>query len=164
MWGRISTRDRLAKYNAIMDTRCPICEHADESLDHLFFKCDYTSKCYEHLCQQIHVSGNVNSLKSFSRWVYKPCLGNFRKKLIQSSCAAFLYQIWNQRNEAIWNKKILQHSKLVARVKGMFIGGFLIYFLERLALRTSTGLSNCFRCNVCLLVLFHCLLLCCPVF
>lgn len=117
MWKRIQTRSRLVKFYPQAKIKCPLCELKDETVDHIYFQCDYTKRCLEVFCQQLKIKGNFSNLSNFSDWLHKPCTGGFRKKVLQCCCAALLYHLWKQRNDAICNKKIMQPAKLIEKLK-----------------------------------------------
>lgn len=44
MLDRLSTMDRIHRWNAGVDTTCVLCKQATETRDHLFFVCSYSTK------------------------------------------------------------------------------------------------------------------------
>lgn len=38
--GRLTTRDGLARWGVTADQICPLCSVENESVEHLFFRCD----------------------------------------------------------------------------------------------------------------------------
>ncbi|KAM6563917.1 hypothetical protein CsatB_023915 [Cannabis sativa] len=49
MWGRLNTKERIAKYDIHIDETCLFCGKEKESISHLFFACDYSRKCLQQL-------------------------------------------------------------------------------------------------------------------
>ncbi|XP_077223409.1 uncharacterized protein LOC143857022 [Tasmannia lanceolata] len=43
MLNRLSTKDRICRINSAIDAKCCLCNAVPESVDHLFFKCGFTS-------------------------------------------------------------------------------------------------------------------------
>ena len=60
---RLKTRTRLQSMGINMDMNCPICDNADETINHLFFECVYSSKCYQAIHDWIGVNNRRNTLK-----------------------------------------------------------------------------------------------------
>ena len=50
--GRVNTRNRLRRFNILRsdDSRCVLCEVADESVQHLFFTCQFAWKVWTSCC------------------------------------------------------------------------------------------------------------------
>ncbi|XP_070028797.1 uncharacterized protein [Nicotiana sylvestris] len=44
--GRLYTRDRLAKWGVMTELICPLCDNHDESIEHLFFKCNFSASLW----------------------------------------------------------------------------------------------------------------------
>uniref|UniRef100_A0A803PE03 Reverse transcriptase domain-containing protein n=1 Tax=Cannabis sativa TaxID=3483 RepID=A0A803PE03_CANSA len=45
LWDRLKTKDRISKYDTQVDLTCLLCGKGNESVQHLFFQCEYSSKC-----------------------------------------------------------------------------------------------------------------------
>lgn len=43
---RLYTKDRLSKWGIVQDLICPLCDSEDESIEHLFFRCAYSTELW----------------------------------------------------------------------------------------------------------------------
>lgn len=50
---RLSTADRMVTWSSNISTVCVLCSHDDESRNHLFFKCIYTSEIWKNLAYRL---------------------------------------------------------------------------------------------------------------
>lgn len=50
---RMSTLDRVARWNQGLDAMCVLYKNAPESRNHLFFECSYTAQVWEHITKWI---------------------------------------------------------------------------------------------------------------
>lgn len=46
--GRLSTMDRIARWNQGVDPMCVLCKNDPVTRDHLFFECSYSSQIWDH--------------------------------------------------------------------------------------------------------------------
>ncbi|XP_021775094.1 uncharacterized protein LOC110738956 [Chenopodium quinoa] len=112
MWKKIRVRAHLAKIGVITDDKCPLCENSAETVEHLFFNCQYTRKCCIELQSRIGQNISFSSLED----CYQKLLdikGRFQRQVFQSCYAGLLYCIWCQRNKAVWDKSIMKTEKLI---------------------------------------------------
>ena len=116
MWRRVQTKDRLKKMQIQTDELCPLCEQELETCKHIFITCPYASTCRKLLEDQIGINVSIADLTQLSTWLQKPCNGRFRRRVIQCTYAALMYNIWKQRNAAVWRKCIASHQSTVERV------------------------------------------------
>ncbi|XP_070037185.1 uncharacterized protein [Nicotiana tomentosiformis] len=54
--GKLSTRDRLARWGVTNDLQCPLCNVEEESIEHLFFKCTYAASFWRKLLQWMGIT------------------------------------------------------------------------------------------------------------
>lgn len=60
---RLSTQDRLLKWYPSMSMSCPLCNNGHDSHDHLFFKCNYSSKVWQKMRRNSKIQCVVNCWK-----------------------------------------------------------------------------------------------------
>ncbi|KAI8567999.1 hypothetical protein RHMOL_Rhmol02G0164200 [Rhododendron molle] len=53
--GRLSTKDRLYSWGVVSDQRCVLCQVENESHEHLFFACAYSSAMWDSLLQRNNI-------------------------------------------------------------------------------------------------------------
>lgn len=58
---RLSTLDRIDKWNQGIDATCVLCKAGHESRNHLFFECSYTGQVWEHIVKSIMCNSFTNT-------------------------------------------------------------------------------------------------------
>lgn len=53
MFGRLSTGDRMRKWSDSVDTSRVLCDEPLETMEHLFFECDYSARIWETLMKGV---------------------------------------------------------------------------------------------------------------
>ncbi|KAL2893942.1 Metal transporter CNNM1 [Bienertia sinuspersici] len=117
MWGRLQTRDRLRRIGLQVEQECPMCGMHSESADHLFTQCIYVRNCIKELNRNHHLIPLCSNMGRMNDWLQKPTVGRFRCQTIQCICTALLYNIWIQRNSAIWQGSLSHFTKVVQQIK-----------------------------------------------
>ncbi|KAL3507109.1 hypothetical protein ACH5RR_032491 [Cinchona calisaya] len=96
---RLSTKDRLWKWGLVQDQWYPMYSRKYETLDHLFFECDYTYvwsrlQSFCSICRGVYVWR-----EELQRWIQNSkqnCFSNQLRKALLG--AAIYYFIWLERN------------------------------------------------------------------
>ncbi|WZZ00453.1 hypothetical protein YC2023_072781 [Brassica napus] len=64
MWlviqNRIPTRDRLIQRGLQVDNRCLLCNRNQETIDHLFFSCDFSYDLWKLVARRLEILPNKN--------------------------------------------------------------------------------------------------------
>lgn len=107
IWKRLNFRQKLKNIGVIDDSSCPLCGDQEETPEHVFFKCAYSSHCRILLLQSINVQGQFDTMESCNEWLQK-IPSRFKRRVLQSYMAGFVYYIWQERNRAIWQKAIFR--------------------------------------------------------
>ncbi|XP_060972354.1 uncharacterized protein LOC133038276 [Cannabis sativa] len=63
LWERLNMKERISKYTHNMDSKCLSCGKKDESIDHLFFECDYSRKCLQEIKQFLQWNTPATNIK-----------------------------------------------------------------------------------------------------
>lgn len=97
---RLATKDRMARWYNGIDSICPFCKGATESVEHLFFACSVTSRIWSHIC---HVCGwnlpnSWSDLRDHHMKHWSENLIDNAKKLAWSTT---LYHVWKMRNSLL---------------------------------------------------------------
>ncbi|XP_060217416.1 uncharacterized protein LOC132644817 [Lycium barbarum] len=100
------TRDRLAKWGITDETVCPLCTVENESIEHLFFSCSFSTSVWSNILSWQGLNrpalGWQEELKTASDYAK----GNSADAVIyKMSIAACVHQIWQERN-----LRIFQHQ------------------------------------------------------
>lgn len=94
---RLLTRDRLLTWGLVVPANCLLCNQGDESMDHLFFSCSFSSELWIHHARRIEVTPSTGWNDSLTRMQLLP--GPFWcKKLQLIVWQAVTYSIWQERN------------------------------------------------------------------
>lgn len=111
--GRLRTTDRLQFMD--IDTRCPFCGLAPESISHLFFECPHTRRVWHEISQWCGIDRKFSSIGASLRWlVWKVRGTQWRSRLKRVSFAATVYYIWLIRNRCrfegfVWDLDFILH-------------------------------------------------------
>ncbi|XP_074300557.1 uncharacterized protein LOC141631835 [Silene latifolia] len=108
---RLLTRDRIIRMGFGQNDTCFLCADAPETHSHLFYNCDFSTKCIRVLRQRLRISFPP---QSFDHWYAS---GRGRSKLQHKFvCACFVsltYEIWHARNIARLHGQIVRPEFLV---------------------------------------------------
>lgn len=101
---RLPTRDRLRRWGMNIPSSCVLCSNGDESHDHLFFECSFSSRIWEFFAAKFSVNPLVGLLAA-SGWILhqrqpqRSHVSTILKLLLQSA----VYHIWKERNARIFS-------------------------------------------------------------
>ncbi|KAM6569805.1 hypothetical protein CsatB_017790 [Cannabis sativa] len=103
-WKRLNTKERVSKFNQNIDITCALCGKGDETIEHLFFQCDYSSECLQEI--KVSLQWNTPAGDIFKR--LQPChqtkkFSAAKKSMVNTVVASLVYHIWKARNEVLWN-------------------------------------------------------------
>lgn len=112
MQNRLSNMDRISKWSHGVDTICVLCKNEVETLDHLFFKCEFSGQLWRYLVRGL--LGNSYS-EVWSELVQKISGGAFYKRILFCLRYAFhaaIYAIWRERNKVKHGEKLMPMAVL----------------------------------------------------
>ncbi|XP_077251955.1 uncharacterized protein LOC143891210 [Tasmannia lanceolata] len=114
--GKLSTIDRLQFLGSSRDTRCILCNQDQESHDHLFFKCAFSSWIWRNVLWRFKQRRNpANSLRAEEEWMRFTFRGKSQiSTAFKIAYSAAIYSIWAERNCRIFNQKST-HKQIVLR-------------------------------------------------
>ncbi|XP_074299464.1 uncharacterized protein LOC141630573 [Silene latifolia] len=111
---RLLTRDRIIEMGLVGMTHALRVHFAHETHGHLFYNCDFSTKCIRVLQQRLRISFPP---QSFVQWYAS---GRERSKLQRKFvCACFVsltYEIWHARNIARLQGQIVRPEVLVFKL------------------------------------------------
>lgn len=101
--GRILTVERLRRIGFVGPSRCPLCEHQEESLDHLLIQCHYASKCWDLVQFKLQWQGpRAQSLKEvFDGWPRGPGKSTL-SSIWKIAPSMIIWEVWKERNRRIF--------------------------------------------------------------
>ena len=105
LWRRVATLDRVKLHNFEVNQVCRFCEVHDETVDHLFFACDFTREIWRCCCLALHLSFGPHDI-TFELVVLRlPQLMKASRGgiLTRLSFLTWLFTIWEERNARIFD-------------------------------------------------------------
>ena len=97
----ILTKDNLAKRNWNGCKKCAFCKQ-DETVEHLFISCSFVRDIWRLLHFTYNVSPPNSIANMFGSWLSG--IDKKSKALIRIGVCAFIWAIWNCRNDVVFNK------------------------------------------------------------
>ncbi|XP_071739130.1 uncharacterized protein [Rutidosis leptorrhynchoides] len=124
IWDGLSTKVRVQKWNPMVDDKCCLCDQVSESVEHLFFRCDYSKVLWERMKSKLLFKGLTDKLQemveTLSNYPYKNQIWNIINRLV---IAAAVYFVWQERNLRILQGKkrnvqdLVEYAQSYIRVK-----------------------------------------------
>ncbi|GJZ40961.1 putative reverse transcriptase domain, reverse transcriptase zinc-binding domain protein [Tanacetum coccineum] len=120
---RLKMKDRLTQWDVGNDVdlsllRCPLCKSQQDSHEHLFFECAYSSSIWQNVLNVVGISGVSSQWDDIMLWLLPISKSKTVISIIgRLIVAATAYFLWRERNDRIHgkgNKKVEQVSKYVA--------------------------------------------------
>ena len=123
---RLPTRDRLLSWGLAVPATCLLCNQGDESRDHLFFSCSFSSELWIHHARRTETTPSTGWNDSLNRMQSLPGRP-WRRKLQLIVWQAVIYSIWQERNARLHRntaKTITTISSILDRTIRNKIHGF----------------------------------------
>ena len=105
--GRMPVRKVLSTMGiGVNNLNCPVCDKQEETVDHIFLKCEKASYLWDKLCtwwglQQIY----SNTVEDLWSWSISATNQKGRKRGVQLAMAAIFKGLWETRNEKVFQDK-----------------------------------------------------------
>lgn len=94
--------DRIKNWGIYLPNRCYLCKSEEESLNHLFFNCCFTSTIWRSILGKVNLYANETSWEAWLTWISKTCKGKEPKaKIGRLAFCATIYILWRERNNRI---------------------------------------------------------------
>ena len=121
---RLPTLDRLAAWGLVVSGTCRLCQETMETRDHLFFRCRYSKEVWKAVLQLCGLQRAVQDWNTKMNWAVKKLKGRSLISIILTvAWRAFVYLIWKERNQRMYNQRaetiscLLEHIKSIVRIK-----------------------------------------------
>nr|XP_009781619.1 PREDICTED: uncharacterized protein LOC104230493 [Nicotiana sylvestris] len=115
--GGLSTRERLASWGVTDTLVCPLCNVANETIDHLFFSCVYSSGIWNILLQWQGLTRKTMSWQHEMAWMEVNERGrSARAEVSRMAIAGCVYHIWQERNMRIFQNKQRQEEQVIRQI------------------------------------------------
>ncbi|XP_019233163.1 PREDICTED: uncharacterized protein LOC109213791 [Nicotiana attenuata] len=104
--GRLYTRDRLAKWGVMTELICPLCDNDDESIEHLFFKCNFSAALWGKMLTWMEINRGPMGWNQELAWTVMNANGKDTKAgIYRLTMTGYVYYLWKERNLRIFQKK-----------------------------------------------------------
>ena len=117
MLGKLRTRDRLRFIHT--DTFCIFCRQEEESHEHLFFGCRWTSSLWNNTKDWLRINRRTSTLKSAVR-VLSTRGKNLEARMRLVSLSMIVYLIWDERNKRIFEGKSALPAQVFRKFQILF--------------------------------------------
>ena len=94
------TKDNLVKRNWTGCKKCVFCQ-SDETVEHLFISCQFTRDVWRLIHFTFNISPPTSVANLFGHWL--DGVDKLTKARIRIGTCAFLWAIWNCRNDVVFN-------------------------------------------------------------
>lgn len=103
---RLQTRDRLAVWGITTEKMCPLCDSEEETIDHIFFVCDYSSQIWGKLLLWLKINRTPMSWSNELQWATRHMGGRTPKaEVYRMMLVAAIYYVWQERNQRVFQEK-----------------------------------------------------------
>nr|VDD20348.1 unnamed protein product [Brassica oleracea] len=109
---RLSTCDRMLRWNLAIDPTCVLCKQEVETRNHLFFSCTYSSQIWRMLMRGLLRSGYTERWDDIVELMLAQGQDRVRLFLIRYTFQAAAHSIWRERNCRRHGGKQLPHILL----------------------------------------------------
>ncbi|XP_020262882.1 uncharacterized protein LOC109838863 [Asparagus officinalis] len=118
---KLPTKDRLCRMCILENNQCVLCADSvshQESRNHLFFECQFSSYVWNNLMAWLKYSWRSCCWNQVLRWYSNNLRGlGFRKKLKRMMLSGAVYWIWKERNQRIFQQKARSPDQLIKEIK-----------------------------------------------
>nr|XP_009601179.1 uncharacterized protein LOC104096501 [Nicotiana tomentosiformis] len=115
--GQLLTRVRLQKMGVTQDTMCAICDNAPETIEHLFFECQFSRACVQAMVKWLNIGVQNTTLQGMWRRLTRGVKGENCRNLVNSVLAALVYYIWKAGNEALWHQRLPKPEAICTQIQ-----------------------------------------------
>lgn len=88
----------LSKFNNHIQNTCPLCNAEEQTIFHLFFKCQFSLTVFQQSPIVIDISNRMHPTHIIQNWLLHPDQG-----IIMNFAACIMWNIWKTRNDLIFN-------------------------------------------------------------
>lgn len=114
---RLQTKDRLHALGISQSEQCLIYNNEEES-SHLFFNCSFSMQVLQEVKRWLGICTTTNTLPHILTWIKRRSKGGkFKKQVSKANILATVYNIWQERNNELWNAQIHTVQKVVLEIK-----------------------------------------------
>ncbi|XP_020672051.1 uncharacterized protein LOC110092048 [Dendrobium catenatum] len=116
--GGLKTHDALRLRNIVVPELCSLCNNHPESVNHLFFECDYSFSVLEALIPASSGFLFRPTVLQFLQWLDSEYLGtSLYKNCFKLVVCCTLYYVWRERNSRRFGNDFHSINTLIASIK-----------------------------------------------
>lgn len=113
MQDRLSTCDRILKWNPAIDPTCVLCEQEMETRNHLFYSCSYSREVWQKLTKGLLLGRYTEKWEEIGTLLLDESQDRVKLYLLRYTFQAAAHSIWRERNCRRHGEKHLPHTLLV---------------------------------------------------
>lgn len=113
MQDRLSTCDRILKWNPAIDPTCVLCEQEMETRNHLFYSCSYSREVWQKLTKGLLLGRYTEKWEEICTLLLDESQDRVKLYLLRYTFQAAAHSIWRERNCRRHGEKHLPHTLLV---------------------------------------------------
>ncbi|KAG7533588.1 Reverse transcriptase zinc-binding domain [Arabidopsis thaliana x Arabidopsis arenosa] len=110
---RLSTGDRMARWNVRSSVACVFCNHCMETRDHLFFTCVYASEIWTATAKNLLKARYTTDWQTLITIVSEMQRNRVESFLLRYALQASVYTIWRERNGRKHGEKPNSATRLI---------------------------------------------------
>ncbi|XP_048598554.1 uncharacterized protein LOC125579098 [Brassica napus] len=97
--GRLATMDRISRWNPGVDSTCVLCKVFQETTNHLFFECVYSSGIWEKLVKGILGNAYAYKWDEVTELISVSSRGKMKRFCLRYAFQITVYMLWRERNK-----------------------------------------------------------------
>jgi len=112
------TKQRMSGWGYTGQILCPFCYGAQESRDHLFFRCSFNRRIWTEIIADCSFFNVPLDWEDIEVWCLKVMQGKSLKASLGRLClGATVYHLWKQRNDLLHNNTPRTEEAILTRVR-----------------------------------------------
>ncbi|XP_056860010.1 uncharacterized protein LOC130508492 [Raphanus sativus] len=96
---RLATMDRISYWNQGVDSTCVLCKAAQETRNHLFFQCTFSSQLWEQLVKGILRNAHTQNWDDIIELISVSTMERKKTLSLRYAFQISVYTIWRERNK-----------------------------------------------------------------
>ncbi|XP_057808524.1 uncharacterized protein LOC131023004 [Salvia miltiorrhiza] len=119
---RMATCDRLLRFGIQCEQVCCLCKQENESLNHLFFTCEFSAQVWRKLANWCGVRQQAFAWDAEVEYLENQGTSNTGKQLMyRLVVATAVYHLWRERNDRKFNSKESDVDRVVRQCQLMMV-------------------------------------------
>lgn len=110
MKNRLSTSDRIIKWNPNIDTTCVLCKQNIETKNHLFFSCSYSNQIWGKLMKELLRTQYTEERDDIIALLLDRQYNQVKLFLMRYAFQVTVHTIWRERNRMRHGEKHLPYT------------------------------------------------------